>query len=387
VELSENITELDDRAFQDSNSLRNIALPPDCEIGHCAFFCCPQLRLLSDIEEGDDNGAVKSDIVNALKSRFDGLPIHELIYYQSYNGLSAEQLESVCEGDVSGCETDTLGMTPLHILACSTVQDFGLYEVLIHKYPQNLITKDKWGELPLLYAVWGDASYEIVLFLITSYYVYHPDYKFDWTTMVETFGQACVPMSMLQRLVGIQEKSFRTQRIDWGTIMQKAVSMPKREDNYQQTLLEPFKALVKCKIMNRLSEIGLKQWRIDIMTFIELFDDDSNPRFKLELGSCRKRRCFLSQVDTALLRFEHEYQTLKETIVQLELALWKKRISEHAEEEGGNMEELNQMMGGLGLQDVAVEEGFREQCRITSQSDVVIEHVLPYLVPVQRKYK
>ena len=109
--------------------------------------------------------------------------------------------------------------------------------------------------------------------------------------------------------------------------------------------------------------------------------------FKLELGSCRKRRCFLSQVDTALLRFEHEYQTLKETIVQLELALWKKRISEHAEEEGGNMEELNQMMGGLGLQDVAVEEGFREQCRITSQSDVVIEHVLPYLVPVQRNYK
>ena len=59
-------------------------------------------------------------------------------------------------------------------------------------------------------------------------------------------------------------------------------------------------------------------------------------------------------------------------------------MTEDAEEEGvNNTEELVQLMGGLGLQ----EEGLREQCRIMSQSDIVILHVLPYLVPVQRKYE
>jgi len=89
-------------------------------------------------------------------------------------------------------------------------------------------------------------------------------------------------------------------------------------------------------------------------------------------------------LNSKLGHYEREYQKLKENIVQLELALWKKRMTEDAEEEGvNNTEELVQLMGGLGLQ----EEGLREQCRIMSQSDIVILHVLPYLVPVQRKYE
>ena len=71
--------------------------------------------------------------------------------------------------------------------------------------------------------------------------------------------------------------------------------------------------------------------------------------FKLELGSCVKRGYFLSNVDSKLGHYEREFQ----------------------------------LMGGLGLQ----EEGLCGQCRIMSQSDIVILHVLPYLVPVQRKYE
>ena len=117
--------------------------------------------------------------------------------------------------------------------------------------------------------------------------------------------------------------------------------------------------------------------------------DMSRPNQKLSRDSCKERNLFLSQVERKLSHFEREYQNLKETIVLLELALWKKRMTEYAEEEGGNMDELNQLLGGLGLQEVGVEveDGFRGQCRITSHSDIVIEHVLPYLVPVQRKYK
>jgi hypothetical protein len=44
-----------------------------------------------------------------------------------------------------------------------------LYRVIVEKYPTNLITEDRWGALPLLYAIWGDAPAEIIEFLLESY--------------------------------------------------------------------------------------------------------------------------------------------------------------------------------------------------------------------------
>ena len=49
--------------------------------------------------------------------------------------------------DTTGNQEDTLGMTPLHILACSSVHDIEMYRIILEKYPDNLITKDIWGEL------------------------------------------------------------------------------------------------------------------------------------------------------------------------------------------------------------------------------------------------
>jgi hypothetical protein len=44
-----------------------------------------------------------------------------------------------------GLKQDCLGMTPLHILSCSTVQCLELYQLIIDKYPENLIVEDEWG--------------------------------------------------------------------------------------------------------------------------------------------------------------------------------------------------------------------------------------------------
>jgi hypothetical protein len=57
--------------------------------------------------------------------------------------------------DPTGFHQDCLGMTQLHILACSTVQLLELYQVMIENYPENLIVEDAWGAVPLLYAIWG----------------------------------------------------------------------------------------------------------------------------------------------------------------------------------------------------------------------------------------
>jgi hypothetical protein len=84
-------------------------------------------------------------------------------------------------------------MTPLHILACSSVHDLELYRSIVEKYPTNLITEDRWGALPLLYALWGAAPNEIIHFLVESYESLYPGYAFNWTMMMKTMGRNFTP--------------------------------------------------------------------------------------------------------------------------------------------------------------------------------------------------
>jgi len=116
----------------------------------------------------------EAEIIWELKNRFDGLPIHGIVYYQSYhqgmlqslsgrqNPVSFGQHQSLRSMlDPTGNQQDCLGMTPLHILACSSVHDIELYCLIIENYPTNLITEDRWGALPLLYVFWGAAPASI----------------------------------------------------------------------------------------------------------------------------------------------------------------------------------------------------------------------------------
>ena len=158
VEISENTTQIEGIAFDFCQSLRNVALPISAEIAESAFNNCTDLEQLFGTQE---------QIITALKSRFDTLPIHKMIYYQSYNNLTPDRLNEATnlragqsrslrrKANPTGREQDCLGMTPLHILACSTVQNISLYQMLIDRYPDNLITEDRWGAVPILYAVWG----------------------------------------------------------------------------------------------------------------------------------------------------------------------------------------------------------------------------------------
>jgi hypothetical protein len=88
LELSEHISEIGSRAFTHCYCLRNVAFPPNAVINDHIF---------GDIyeEEEDDEmdnptdlqelfGSI-AEIINELQHRFDGLPIHSIVYYQSYH--------------------------------------------------------------------------------------------------------------------------------------------------------------------------------------------------------------------------------------------------------------------------------------------------------------
>jgi len=383
LELPENTTQLGPFAFSNCHALRNLALPASAEVHTLSFFICPALRKLCTSrfeapyteEEGD---ILQVEINNALKHRFDKLPIHKMIYYQSYNNVTAGSLMNALS-DSTGNQRDRLGMTPLHIMACSTVQNLELYKVLVDKYPEHLITEDVWGGLPILYAVWGSISKDILHFLIDSYQTHHPDYEFNWTCMVDSLVLGSQE-EVVYNLLNIRQKFFPNQIVNWDDLLDKAVTLPSGANNYRQTSIESFRFILQCSIMERVGAIGLRQWRNEITNAIQVFHDQSDPRSKINLTQSMERSYFVPQIKTKLSQYEIEYAKVKESVVLLELALWKKRMSEYVLEqsEGSN---LNQSMGRLGLDE---EESERQKCRISCGSDIVIEHVLPYLVPIQR---
>jgi len=212
MELPESTSRIDDMAFDFCASLRNIALQPNTEIGFDVFKNCVDLKQLGS----------ERNIINALKHRFENLPIHKMLYYQSYDRVRV--LRSKLD-DPTMKQQDALGMTPLHILACSSLQNLELYRVLIQKYPESLVTQDRWGALPLLYAVWGSAPSEIVQFLVQSYQTIFPNYQLKWTMMFETLGRANVSSDIMHVLRKMQHNKFPDQHIDWDTIVENAITL------------------------------------------------------------------------------------------------------------------------------------------------------------------
>ena len=354
LELPESVTEIEPVAFASCKSLRNIALLPGTLIGESATFKCRDLELLFDTAEMR---------INSLASRFDmdRLPIHKMIYYQLHNNMTLDQLNDLTtlrkrtlgsNVNPTGNLQDRLGMTPLHIMACSTVQNIEFYRVLIEKYPDTLITEDRWGALPLLYAVWGDAPDDIIQFLVKSYQSIHPKYENEWIHMVGTLASGDAPKEVIQNLFHIQREYFPDQNIDWCSTM---------VDGYTDDCLRSewsdgtFSAVLQCSISTRLETIGVKQWRDYITDYVT--------------SSYSNRETWLLGLKHNLGYFESEYSKLKEYTTLLELALWKHKMDEHCQASNRRIKKLKIEKSHL-----------REQCRINCGADIVIENVLPYLV-------
>ena len=99
----------------------------------------------------------------------------------------------------NGNKVDCLGMTPLHVLACFDIQDLRLYRCLIESYSEFLITKDKWGDIPIVFVLLSEPPMEIIhLMLATSRksgdYVrytikaqrmYFPELKINWQHIID----------------------------------------------------------------------------------------------------------------------------------------------------------------------------------------------------------
>ncbi|KAL9189009.1 hypothetical protein ACHAXT_011499 [Thalassiosira profunda] len=336
------IEHIQDYSFASCHSLRNVFIPANSTTAESSFQLC------TDLEKA--LGANDINIQHQLRHRFDGLPVHRMCYFQSY--ASPERaIRNLNEAMDETCEHfDCLGMTPLHILACSSTQQLELYRMLVERYPNTLIDKDKWDCLPILYAFWRRASAEILQYLIESIKAAHPEYELNWDTMVETLSKAHVPHRVIQDLLDARSESFSDQRIDWESILNKFTE-PIRNWKEKHVPDATFRYLVSLSVEERVATIGLREWRSIAMDSIQFIRDGHRTR-STDLGIVSSKVAF----------YEEEYRKLKEATSTLELFLWKTKIAE--------MDAVYQNHAER-----------RSQCRVSCQADNVIENVLPYLLP------
>ena len=92
IEIPEGISRIEFCAFTSLGSLRNVAFPADSFIDDDALHICSELRQVLGVKNGDGVGSEGLDVINPLKHRFDNLPIHKMIYYQSYNNNTLDSM-------------------------------------------------------------------------------------------------------------------------------------------------------------------------------------------------------------------------------------------------------------------------------------------------------
>ena len=155
LELSENVTEIKGWAFSYCYCLRNVAIPPNAVFGDNIFIHALNGDDMTDLQRLFGNSDAR--IMRELQHRFDRLPIHRIVYYQSYHqgvlqnliaaiNMTLEQCQALhIELDSTGNRRDCLGMTPLHILACSSVHDLEVYRLIVEKYPKISLPKMDGG--------------------------------------------------------------------------------------------------------------------------------------------------------------------------------------------------------------------------------------------------
>jgi hypothetical protein len=201
IEIPSNVIFMDGPGqFQHCPILRNVVIPPSSMLGDEEF-----LLLFPTFQDVDCT-------FDMLKSRFDNLPLHKLCYNHSH-----QLMESNNRGMLADfLKSDCLGMTPLHVLACSGKHDLSLFCRIIEICPNSLIAKDKWGETPLGYVILSGAPKEVIHYFLNACKRYDitPDGFLDIIKRLVMFASR----EYLRGVIDAQRKCFPDLIVDWESV-------------------------------------------------------------------------------------------------------------------------------------------------------------------------
>ena len=326
----------------------------------------------------------------AIRSRFVGLPIHKICYYQSYEvdeTVATRQLRDELDQYNDFPAQDCIDMTPLHILACSTKQRIEMYTVLIRRHPEYLIIEDSWGDVPLLYLFWGRAPSDIVLVVCEMMKQLHPNYKVNWGKMIETLCLANAPISCIEYLIETGINSFEDDTalcmVDWEKMVDILCSKAKASEDQVHNFIKTYttyfphrkshlqmcvaqmvrrekfgfqKFWLRVSISSQLASLEKLEWRNEIESLLENCPTGNSGRHLNE------RIKVMNTVYHKLGVYE-----VYGLMTMLELALWKARLDTFNDTE-------------------RVEEDWRHHCRITSGAALIVPEVVAYLLPQKQTH-
>jgi hypothetical protein len=177
-------------------------------------------------------------------------------------------------------------------------------------------------------------------------------------------GRCDTPTESIENMLNVKQMHFPEQPIDWEYLLDK-FAKPSKCTFSGVPFHERMRFLFTCGVSDRVKTLAFKVWRDFITTMIHTAcfvwgRDNSN---------------ILHEIQAKVAHFEDELTTLKEVTTILELALWKLRLNKNLLLQ----EEATHCQKKVKTDESSV---IRKQCRIICGADVVIGHVLPFLISV-----
>jgi hypothetical protein len=319
ITIPSTVTSINENAFKGSTLLRNVYISPTSNLTQEIFE--QSFGILNDHYTLDEI----SVSLDEMRRRFDELPLHRYSY--DYHSFHEDQRldglkQQVARLPAHGLQQDCLGMTPLHILACSSGEHrVEVYKFMIEKYPNALLIKDRWDDIPLDYALYAEASMEVLHFLFKTHRQMWGILPFNFGREIEILSQdEGISAEFLRNVIQAQRIHFPDLRVDWHYIVNEIIT------NYLHNMpsdVGKFRVLVEASVSSRyicmseehrsIVDARVCEIRKEIMSIVE------DNQFNVDLVSQYNEEIRDLVTNYAQLHIKH----LLEATTILELALWK----------------------------------------------------------------
>jgi ankyrin repeat protein len=281
---------------------------------HCACWKNAPLEVIQMLLDTDTE---KKTILE--KGTFGHLPIHTACC----SNAPAEVIQLLLDSDTEKrtiLKKDTKGFLPIHCACCNNVPIEVIQLLLNNDSDEKLIfEKDHFGRLPIHLACMYGAPVEVIQELL------HNDTKQKSILEKDNFGRLPIHLVCLNN----------------GPV-------------------EVIQVLLQVSICDRIEQLGLAQWKIDVKELINaMTEDDSNMETVKEIYERLSK-----------------YEEMEHTISLLGLAVWRTSCLHWGDIKFKSMQQMEDLRATDGAFDPAE---YKRERRIKSGAGVIIRGVLPFL--------
>jgi hypothetical protein len=343
VYLQEGIKYIGRNAFDHCTTLLGITIPSSLHTFHPDTFTeCTLMRNVAIVSATVRPVAFEKSFpslrnmalsINDIGDRFAVLPLHKHCF--TYHPLHCDQTTSRTNLEQFNLEVvrlrgqlsqlDCLGMTPLHVLACSAKGvSTEAYHCIIEQYPEALCIKDRWGDIPLTYVLLSEASMTVIHYLFTKHKRFGPTMPFDFGHMILRLSTSGgISEVFVRNLIRAQRTHFPDIMIDWQSIVDDYI-MDCKDIEVRHIPMRMFQVLVEASLSNHFLSCMSEEQQALVDEYVLAFYPDHH-HVQIQGGHIVD---YLRSVRDFITYYAQQHlNELKEATTILELALWKAELS------------------------------------------------------------